>query len=672
MSHGNLDLWSDPIRPVRETTLFVGPGTDTIRDALALIDQNWCTPGNPHKIALSSGTYNEIQLTGLANLTIQGGGEEETIIVTDGLREDVDPVSETAYNLMDQSAKHGILGYFDMIITGLTWRSNDVKYCIHADGNSSVGYSLNCPGCRFEHSNGTPVGIGAYGGQSQTFTRCRFKKTGANVESGEGSHGVYWHNANSEAAAASLTLTDCEAVNCGVLQLYELDSGQEDTVTVAGCETDDEGAGKGIYISASAVGNAYCISVSQNGGTMPVFAFDSTTRPNAQGSYTLRYFDVDTNEGLIDTGGLIPVSGWSDDDKIVSNDGYRTFVNLDYRYALRQNGNIEFIYLRWGVRGDATGTNRIRFKVLRPIGSGVFRLVDESNWISIEGDASSDYHTESYSGLSIYGEIGDFVGFCVQAADGDLYQPAVANITDNLGYAYVNLSASGDTGGWTTVAEKSINIRAYTRPPTFALGGDSIIAGYPDYFTHTAGDGYDILTYDVEDDPGYQMTRVMGLVEYQNHGLAGTRWINYLDLQLDDLLATLPLVVVVALGINDVNAGTTWATIEEHMDELAAAVAAASDPIHLAIAEILPWTAGTDAQAATIREWNAKYATWCNANGATILRCHDALAKPRASTGELDDMLDAYAGSGVHLSRDGKLAYAKAICNDLKNITLSS
>lgn len=288
MSYSKLNSWSDSVVTVRQTVVTISPGTDTLRDAVDAIDQNWCTENNPYRITMAVGTYNDIQIIGKHYVTIQGAGIDSTIIVTDGLREDVDPVSSVAYNLMAQADKHGIYGHYEMTFSGLTWQANDVKYCIHADGNSATAYDLLGTSCRFEHSNGYPVGLGCYGGQSHTFGSCQFEKTGANVANGTaGSHGIFWHNANIESAVAALTLTSCDFDNCGVLRCSEIDSGQTDAVTVTNCTTDDEGTAKGIYITASGSGLAYCINITQNGGTMPAFAFDAVNRPNAASYYTL-------------------------------------------------------------------------------------------------------------------------------------------------------------------------------------------------------------------------------------------------------------------------------------------------------------------------------------------------------------------------------------------------
>jgi lysophospholipase L1-like esterase len=79
------------------------------------------------------------------------------------------------------------------------------------------------------------------------------------------------------------------------------------------------------------------------------------------------------------------------------------------------------------------------------------------------------------------------------------------------------------------------------------------------------------------------------------------------------------------------------------------------------ISEILPWTAGTDANAATIRSFNGSLATWCAANGATLVLCHDTMGMIRASTGEIDDLNTAYDYDGVHLTATGVVKMAQII-----------
>lgn len=265
-----------------ELFVSVAPGTDTLRAAIAALP---ATPTVVYHLLLSAGTYNEIQLTSKANISIEGAGIGQTIIVVDGTRTDVDPVSGQRYVDMAQETKHGILLNAPMTMSGLDWRVNDVKYAVH--GDSSLVSSFWATACRFAHANGYPVGHGVYPGEAYHYVSCQFEKTGANVALGNtGSHGVFAHNAASQTAGWTLEVRDCTFTNTGTVLLSEFGSGQTDTVTVTRCITDDAGASKGIYITAASSALPYSIEITQNGGTMPAFDHNATTRPDADAHYT--------------------------------------------------------------------------------------------------------------------------------------------------------------------------------------------------------------------------------------------------------------------------------------------------------------------------------------------------------------------------------------------------
>jgi hypothetical protein len=119
------------------------------------------------------------------------------------------------------------------------------------------------------------------------------------------------------------------------------------------------------------------------------------------------------------------------------------------------------------------------------------------------------------------------------------------------------------------------------------------------------------------------------LLEYQNHAGAGTTYAWTLATGIVSAIAAQPSAILILVTTPQ-----------------------------LLIAEILPWTAGTDDQAATLRTWNTNLAAWCAANSATLIPCHDAMAKTRVSTGHLDDLATAYDDDGVHLTQAGVDAYA--------------
>jgi len=240
---------------------------------------------------MAAGNYTEIQIdhATLNCLDIIGAGIGQTVIESDGLRADVDPVSGLAYSAMAEADKYGIWGGYQLNISSLTWSVNDVKYCNHASNWATTDLASVLTACRFIHTGGYPIGSGlAKAGLTLSLVSCELVKSGANAAlGGVGSHGIYWHNGNAVVGSVALSLSNCSFENCGTVKLLELDSGQTDVVTVTNCATDDAGTDKGIYIGAYGPGLSYSIEITQNAGTMPMFGYDAVTRPNAEDHYTL-------------------------------------------------------------------------------------------------------------------------------------------------------------------------------------------------------------------------------------------------------------------------------------------------------------------------------------------------------------------------------------------------
>ena len=292
MSYSFLDRVHDTISVTRvlSSSSITASGDDVLRDAVAAVSTTYLNVKTRHQINMAAGSYAEIQIkhASLDYIDIVGAGIGQTLIVSDGLREDIDPVSETAYSEMAQDDKYGIWGGYNLNLSGVTWTVNDVKYCNHA-ASFAVNKSPVITSCRFVHSNGYPIGAGlAAAGISLTISACELVKSGNNSALGNvGSHGIYCHNGNAVASPVSLTVSNCSFENCGTVIIAELGSGQTDPYIVTNCVTDDTGTSKGIYITASSDALAYSIEITQKGGTMPAFSFDVTNRPDAAAHYTL-------------------------------------------------------------------------------------------------------------------------------------------------------------------------------------------------------------------------------------------------------------------------------------------------------------------------------------------------------------------------------------------------
>jgi lysophospholipase L1-like esterase len=381
------------------------------------------------------------------------------------------------------------------------------------------------------------------------------------------------------------------------------------------------------------------------------------------------------NEGTIDAGGVLPTTLWSDDNSAAAGLAAlapRTFMNISGEYAIRQTGTIKRIDFRWRRYLQQEAVQHIKFHTMRPLGGGVYRVIDSTPWIDQTGVEATNT-TAQYTGLSLDARVGDFLAITIVGTTGNRFQLWATTVADTAGSVYKNTDPSGDVGSWTTFsANLNFMFHAYIDPPKIVTTGDSIIRGSYSWDNHNTADGYDVVTYDLTNDPAYLVANQLGGIDYQNHGKGSTGWDAIDGTTGDQAIACLPLVVVVSTGINDIlSLGSTWNDVLGWMNAFKTSVDGLSAPVHIAVAEILPCTDADDTEAGTIRTWNASYAAWCATNGATLLRCHDALGKVRVSTGELDDIIDAYDhGDGIHLSAAGLAALAEAVAPDLKAIKL--
>jgi lysophospholipase L1-like esterase len=236
---------------------------------------------------------------------------------------------------------------------------------------------------------------------------------------------------------------------------------------------------------------------------------------------------------------------------------------------------------------------------------------------------------------------------------------------DNTSANHTYNEADGDiitTNAFTTqTTSKSMNLIPYGYQPFAVFIGDSIMEGH-----NTASVWHSV--FDTANGPsgnptaevGNQMRAIMPGLEYQNYAFADQGWV-WVDatglLQAYTSYALKASAWVIMAGVNDISNGVTWDTVAGELATIRTRVVAGD----LWICEILPWTAGSDLQAATLRTWNDNLATWCAANNARLIACHDAMGQVRVSTGEIDDLLTAYNQDGVHLKQAGVDALAAII-----------
>jgi hypothetical protein len=339
----------------------------------------------------------------------------------------------------------------------------------------------------------------------------------------------------------------------------------------------------------------------------------------------------------------------------------RTFLSKipNGKYQLRQSGLLEEVRMKEAV----TGTPNYKIKVLRESGVN-FNVVDETGLItptSTVGGTSTfvlspELNCKAGDWLAVYVDSGthsvtSVVGESVSYRDGDLTtgQPLDQSFAD-----------------------VALEIAAYSLRPWLCATGDSIIEGRNDW------DGGNVDPYEnywrsggIDPYPTGADAEIMGVMardhltgenfEYQNHAKGGSGW-NSSGFYIQWCVDQSPETILTGWGTNDVVA-QTWSWVEGYLD---AARLIIPGSMRWIIPEILPRTDLSDSDAAKIRTWNGNFATWAAANNAEILAVHDAFGQIRGSTGELDDLLSAYADQdGVHLSYTGVDAYAQILMNQI-------
>lgn len=332
----------------------------------------------------------------------------------------------------------------------------------------------------------------------------------------------------------------------------------------------------------------------------------------------------------------------------------RTFLCTQMRQRIWQHGYIRRVVV-W-ITGTNAGTP-LRFKVFRPTVNG-YEYVGQSEAVAAGSTGTITHNLVT----PIACQPGDILGFWLQES-ATLSVSARSASGQNCHYIAGDITSTLTDSQLTTVSDFVPNIEALGIPPFLVATGDSIAEGQ-----HTVtpwegplddGDG---PSGDIEAEVWYWLRNYLGgatQLEYQNMALGGQTYAWVVSNALSLIEDALPSAVVIHCGVNDVATGRTWSAVEANLDTIRTTLPAIN--VDLFIDEILPWTAGNNTQAATIRTWNSNLATWCAANNAILVQCHDEMGQTRSSTGQLDNLNDDYDYDGIHLTRAGVMRLAQLI-----------
>jgi len=346
---------------------------------------------------------------------------------------------------------------------------------------------------------------------------------------------------------------------------------------------------------------------------------------------------------LVHCAGL-EAAAFADNNHVSPNNlNFCTVIDTGVNKRIRQDG---YVYGAKLLSNIVDANSSVKFIVLRLNGTD-YDLVSTSETFAL---TSTGVGTYSFT-TPIACLIGDYFG-CVVMNSAAVAKPQ-AELKTAVGlavaYKFADVTASNTLSA---IANLTLDLEALTKRPYVVATGDSIPAGF-----YNRQGWYDAFTGAVTEDPVEQLQLLSPTMNYQNHSKGAQTWAWVRSTGVVSALATSPKYVIIHCGVNDLNTARTWEQVVADMDAVKVLCDAAGAT--MLVDEILPWTNGTDEQSATLRTWNAAYATWVAANAGTYLvTIHDAFGKVRAGTGELDDLADAYDDDGVHILLAGKQAMA--------------
>lgn len=422
----------------------------------------------------------------------------------------------------------------------------------------------------------------------------------------------------------------------------------------------EAGSSAGAFIGAR-VDNADNLGVGWSGDVADVLIYDRAITPTERAAaleelrdhYTLYTRNAttapgswqDTGEKPVPLAGL-PVTAWTKASSLGGGSTTRTFIAPSLASVAATDVTLAITNMRL-----ANG-NTAKAKIGRRNGS-TWDLVGEASFATAVGLVLIPFTTP------VAVQKSDVPGIWMQGTSVSV--EATASDQPHSRFDAVELTGTGVTLN-TTIGFNS-EIVFHGTAPYLVIGGDSITGGHTDWYTPFDTYSRTGIPLVPGGDPAFDVGSVLegsvaGL-KTANVSRGSQTWAYSLT-AFRNAVKLRPHTVLLAFGVNDVAIARTWSAVEDDLDALAAEWRRSGVP-RLAITEILPWTAGNDTQAATIRTWNASLATWTAANGVVLVAAHDAMGQTRGSTGELDDLATAFDKDGVHLTSAGVAAFAALI-----------
>lgn len=360
----------------------------------------------------------------------------------------------------------------------------------------------------------------------------------------------------------------------------------------------------------------------------------------------------DAQTTYIRAGGLA-VADWVNSAGISGSTTGRTWIDRHTNHRIRQHGEIEKIKIYVNKIGHSGKT--FKFKLFRPNGNNL-DFVADSESIDLPFGGTGEQEVTLSTPLAC--QPGDILGFWSEADATADNRFAVGGKLAGESW-YISGEVTDDVAiSSLTEYPYGLCLDAFILAPYLLITGDSIAKG------NNVGSALVDKWRSIYDDGPegnidaqiQQRLRILTgdspILKYQNfaRGSMGWEWVK--DTGLVDGLEVKPNTVLIHCGVNDT--GLPWSSIEPYLDDVKILIDAADPVPTLLIDELLPATMLGDAAAGRVRTFNTELATWCTANGATLIPCWATFGILRESTGYNDDILPAYTYDGLHLSLAGE------------------
>jgi len=403
----------------------------------------------------------------------------------------------------------------------------------------------------------------------------------------------------------------------------------------------DPVAGAGIMLDASPYA----------GGQLPTLGeFSATVADRRYSLYAEGFRNPSGTRPTVWNGGN-PTSLWLSNSAVgggTSGSGRTLVQSTTSARHIRRSGTITGCRLRTGDSAESA----FRIRIYRWNGTEYDYISQQSEELTLPlGAATQDYTFAAPLAV----KAGDAVGIWLGDNDAEL---AVSSQSGS--HVIYGDGLLVDTSTVTQLSNFAMDLELLGPAMDLAITGDSIVEGHNgtnEYhgYLHTA----ERFGGDETCEIGAQIRAIKGTSwYYENHALGSQTFEWVAGNGMQSVLLNPTASIWIHCGVNDVASARTWSQVEDNLDKIRSVI---PENTNLYISEILPWTNGDDTEAATIRTWNGYLATWCSANNATLIVCHDAMGKIRVSTGELDDLATAYDEDGVHLTEVGVSALAAIV-----------